>query len=301
MQASLVCASTGLLALLHPVAAPLSYISGAALSLFTLRYGVQEGLLVTLITAVATAVLGQLALGSVLPAFVFALVLWLPLWMMAAGLYYTGRLAVSLEIAALLGLCGIVLAYLWLGDPVQWWESVLALVRPAWEQAAVSDQSREEIAHLLDILPGYMTALLASALTLTLVLNLFLARWWQASVFHPGGFASDFQGLRLDRRGVWLVLTFLVLSLATGNLLGAMARDGLWVIVTAYALAGLGLVHAVVARTKMHVAWLWALYVLLAFVPVHGGLVLALAGLTDSWFDLRRYVAQSPPPDKSAS
>ena len=79
-----------------------------------------------------------------------------------------------------------------------------------------------------------------------------------------------------------------------------MAGDALWVVVTAYAVAGLGLVHAMVARTKMHVAWLWALYVLLAFVPVHGGLALALAGLTDSWFDLRRYVPESRPPDQSA-
>jgi hypothetical protein len=45
--------------------------------------------------------------------------------------------------------------------------------------------------------------------------------------------------------------------------------------------------HAVVAAAGMSTGWLVALYLLLFFVTLHAGTLLALIGLTDSFADYR--------------
>ncbi len=293
MQASLVGTTCALLALLSPFTAWLSYLSGSAVALVTLRQGAQRGLLAIAATTVATAVLGELVLGSYAPAVVFTLALWMPLWLLAAVLYYTRSLALAVQVGGLLGGVWVVASYAWLGNPVHWWRELLEQIRPVLVEAEQHAGMTPNVGALLDTMAGYMTGALAAVLAASAVLNLMLTRGWQAALFNPGGFALEFRGLRLGRYAAAAVIGLVVMATVGGSGLGAMARDMLWVGAAIYLVAGLGLVHGLVARTRAHKGWLVGIYVVLTIAPVYGTLLLALAGLADSLLDVRRLVPEA--------
>jgi hypothetical protein len=293
LQAALLATTCALLALLSPLTAPLSYLSGSAVALVTLRQGPQRGLLALLATAVATSALGELVIGSYVPAVVFTLILWVPLWLLAAVLHYTRSLALAVQLGGLLGLVWVAAMYGWLDNPAQWWRELLEQLRPALEEAEQRAGVQRDIGPLLDAVATQVTGALAAVLALSTVLNLMLARWWQAVVFNPGGFRAEFQNLRLDQVAAGAAIVLVVLALAGSSGLAAMAGDMLWVVVAIYLLAGLGLVHGVVARTKAHVGWLIVTYAALTVAPVYAALLVAFAALADSWVDLRRYFPEA--------
>jgi hypothetical protein len=293
LQVSLVATTCALLALLSPMTAPLSYLSGSAVALVTLRQGGQRGLLALLATALATAMLGELVVHSYLPALVFVVALWLPLWLLAMVLHYTRSLALVVQLGGLLGLAWIAAMYVWLDNPAHWWRDLLQQIAPALEEAEQRAGVTGDVGPLLDSVAAHMTGWLAAIVAASSVLNLMLARWWQAVVFNPGGFRAEFQSLRLGRPAAVVTAVLVVAALSAGSALGAMAGDMLWVAAGIYLMAGLGLVHGVVARLKAHVGWLIGVYAVLTVAPVYGSLAVALAGYADSWFDLRRFFPQA--------
>jgi hypothetical protein len=293
LQVSLVATTCALLALLSPVTAPLSYLSGSAVALVTLRQGGQRGLLALFATALATALLGELVVHSYAPALVFAIALWLPLWLLAMILHYTRSLALAVQLGGLLGLVWVAAMYAWLGDPAHWWRDLLQQIVPALDEAEQRAGLTGDVGPLLDAVAAHMTGALAAVLAASSVLNLMLARWWQAVVFNPGGFREEFQALRLGRPAAVAAAVLVVGALSAASVAGAMAGDMLWVATAVYLLAGLGLVHGVVARVKAHVGWLIGVYAVLTVAPVYGSLVVALAGYADSWLDLRRFFPQA--------
>jgi hypothetical protein len=293
LQAALLATTCALLALLSPLTAPLSYLSGCAVALVTLRQGPQRGALALLTTAAATAVLGELAIGSFVPAVVFTLALWVPLWLLAAVLHYTRSLALTVQLGGVLGLVWVGAMHGWLDNPAQWWRGVLEDLRPALEQAEQRAGVKQDVGPLLDAVAAQLTGALAAVLALSTVLNLMLARWWQAVVFNPGGFRAEFQSLRLDHVAAGAAVVLVVLALVGGAGLAAVAADMLWVVVAIYLLAGLGLVHGIVARTKAHVGWLVVIYAALTVAPVYATLLVAFLALADSWLDLRRYFPEA--------
>jgi hypothetical protein len=283
MQSVMVSASFGLLALLFP---PLSYLSGAAVALVTLRHGAREGLIVLVGASVAAALLGLVVVGGILPALLLALVLWLPLWVLALILRYSASLVLTVQVAALLGVLWVLIIYAMFRDPVEGWFDLLEPLKPALQQMDLG-RSAADLDQQLQALAQLMTGMLAAVLVLSLMLNLFLARWWQSLLFHPGGFREEFHGLRLGRvLSALTLILFAVARLGDGTL-AHMAQDMVWVATAVFLLSGLALVHRVVAHLKAHVGWLIAIYVLLFVDPMHVLPILALVGLVDSWLNLR--------------
>ena len=74
-QAALVAASMAMLGLLLP---PVAWLSGAAVALVTLVNGYRNGLLVTAIAGIGTAVLAGLILSIPELAIYYVLLVWLP-------------------------------------------------------------------------------------------------------------------------------------------------------------------------------------------------------------------------------
>ena len=113
------------------------------------------------------------------------------------------------------------------------------------------------------------------------VLLLMLARWMQAALFNPGGFGKEIRRLRMEQK-VTLVLVALMLMANFGVLI----PDG-WILylVTPLLMAGIALVHGVVALRKLSSMWLVAFYALL-MMPIVLQLVV-LAAIVDSWYDFR--------------
>ena len=286
MQAVLVASVAAMLSMLLP---PLSYFSGATIGLVTLRAGNRPGLGVILGAGVAVAVLTLVTMGSPVPALVFAIGLWGPVWVMANRLRRTVRLSDSLLLAGLFGAVLVIAFYAVVGEPATWWHQyLLELFKPALQ--ATGDETKRT-AQLIVNLSQVMTGTMAAGLSLTLAGSLLLGRWWQALLYHPGGFRQEFHGLRLGRRLSSGTVVLLIGILLASGTLKLMAIDLLFVAMALHLLQGLATVHGLVGRSKAHIGWLIGLYVLLLLPPTmtQTALTLAVAGFADSWFDFRAF------------
>ncbi len=280
VQAIMVCTIFAVLSLLLP---PLSYVSGAVIALVTLRNGSNEGLFVGLVSGVVMALLSSLTLGSPLLAVVFGLVVWLPILVLAAILRKTVALPLALVTAGLIAALAVVAAHSLLGDPVAWWRQVLDTVL-----GAAMTQQGVDPATMLESTAQMMTGIMASAFFLSMVLSLFLGRWWQALLYNPGGFGTEFKGLRLGKSGAALGALILLWWLVSPGL-GSLPADLAAVVLTLFSVPGLALVHDWVSKAQANVGWLIGLYVLLAIAP-QLLMVLAVIGFVDSGADLRRFI-----------
>lgn len=283
MQAVLLTTFFGVLSLILP---PFSYISGAVVALVTLRNGDREGLFVVGAASLIIGGLSLVSMGSPVLAGIFALVVWVPVWLLAVVLRRTVSMPLTLAVAGLIAMLAVVAAHLMLGDPVAWWESVLDKLF-----AATLEQQPMELSGVTGASAQLMTAIMASALLLSMAISLFLGRWWQALLYNPGGFGKEFYGLRLDKTGALLGLVVVIWAVADGEM-GSLPADLSVVVMTLYALPGLALVHDWVTKTSASVIWLVLLYLALVFLPQIAA-VLALLGLADSWSDLRRFIKSS--------
>ena len=284
-QAMLVAVATGVLAMMMP---PLSILSGAAVALTTLRAGMRSGAVVMLGSTAFVAILTWLSLGNALPALMFLAVLWLPLWLLAWVLRETRSLALTTITAGILGVVGIIVTYLILGDVTSWWEEVLmTLFEPAMEAGGpLADP--ELVEKVLADLSEVMTGIAAAGFALNTVMCLYLARGWQAQLFNPGGFRSEFYELRFGFKAAVVSLAVIVISMVPMGGISVVATEIMIVALGLYVIQGLAMVHAVVAIRKMHIAWLIGVYMVAFFILPQLMAVIALLGLADTWVDFRQ-------------
>lgn len=289
-QAILVTVAFAVLALMLP---PLSILSGATVALVTLRLGAQPGVVLMALSTLLVGLLSYFTLGNPAPALMFFTALWLPNWLVGWVLRSSRSLALSLATAGGLGLLGVVVVYLVLGDAgdvSNWWQAVLQQVFAPVLSAANSEQQlilTEGIARASQI----MTGLMAAGMLLNIVACLFLARGWQATLFNPGGFRTEFHGLRFSRGMALLALALLVLAVLQIGTPSSLATDLLLVLASLYLLQGMAVAHAIVARRRLHKAWLVGLYIVVFFLLPQLMLVVAGAGLIDTWADFRHRLA----------
>ena len=286
-QAILVTVGTGVLAMMMP---PLSLLSGAAVALVTLREGTRTGAIVMLSSTAFVAAMAWFSLGNVLPALIFLGVMWLPLWGLSWILRETRSLALTTIAAGILGVLGVIAAYLMLGDVAGWWEGVLLkLFEPAMEAGGpLADP--DVVEQILADLSKVMTGIAAAGLVLNTIMCLYLARNWQAQLFNPGGFRSEFHELRFGQKAAVASLGVIVLSMLPIGGLSGIAIEIMIVVLSLYILQGLAMIHAIVAIKKLHVAWLGVLYLVAFFILPQLVAVVALLGLIDTWVDFRHRV-----------
>ncbi len=278
-SAVIVVLATAILSLLLP---PLSYLSGAALGLVTLRHGGREGLLLLGIGALLFTLPSMLSGGSGMVA-IYAAVVWFPVWLLALLLRMTVSLPLAVVGAVLLGALSVVAVHMALTDPEAWWRGKLELLQPILSEAGWNEL---DIRQGLEVLAGAMTAMLAGAVMVTPLISLFIARWWQAQLYNPGGWRKEFHQLRLPPVMVWVAALVVVLALATSGALQEFAAGLLLLFMLAYLLHGLGVIHNMVHRRGLNVGWLVALYALLLILPQTAMLV-AVVGVVDTWVDFR--------------
>jgi hypothetical protein len=138
---------------------------------------------------------------------------------------------------------------------------------------------------LARLAPGMM----AAGSLMIFILAVIVGRWWQAIAFNPGGFQEDFHRLRQGRNVALLVAILVFVAALTGHpVLGGFAFAGAVTLL----FQGLAMVHGVVAAAGQNVAWLWAMYVVLALLPLPATVLLVVAGGVDNWLDFRRRAGQ---------
>ena len=132
--------------------------------------------------------------------------------------------------------------------------------------------------------PGAMTlaGLLGLVNTITCVLSLLLARWWQSLLYNPGGFRVEFHALRLSP-AIGSILVVLMLGIST---LGLEYRPWAVLFAVPLSIAGLGLVHARAAYRGYGGAYLALFYLLWVLLDPVKLIVIGVA-VADSWVDFR--------------
>lgn len=274
--------------LLFPFVFPLSQLSAACVALVTLRSGARDGLL---IIAGATAVTGALALVSASKLslaldfiLLYVVVIWAPVWLVALVLRHTRAMGRAVITASALGMLIVVGMHLSIADMTAWWTQVLTKTfAPVLQD---SNMSAGQARQMIQGMAVHMTGSLAAGFVLGVLVSLFIARWWQAVLYNPGGFRKEFHDLRLDGRFALFSAVVAVLSLLPLEKVTEVSHDIFIVIIAAYMLQGMSLVHALVAAFQMHVAWLVVMYTTVIFLPPMR-LLLAAVGYTDGWLDFR--------------
>jgi len=284
MQAMVIASSFALLSLIMP---PISIVSSATVALVTLRRGAYEGLLVLISASLAAAALGFLVLGNFQFAFGYALVLWLPVWVLSIALREGRHLSLALEIAAILGILLVIGFYVFVQDPALYWQSILQIMLQSMTQA--SEIPVEQLEQTITLLARFMTGILATGAVTGLLLGLLLARWWQANLYNPGGFGVEYLSLRMPGRFTGATLIVFVIAAVTSGIYSELAWNIGIILFMVFTFIGTAITHALIATTKAK-RFLLPLFYLLIFVVPHIVLPVAIIGISDTWLNLRKNI-----------
>ena len=287
LQAIIVAAGLALLGGLFP---PGWLLSGGVVGLVTLVQGPREGMLNAFAaTSIVILLSGVLALQPALQAVGIFVLLWLPLvWLLAVVLYQSRSLALTLLITALLGGAIVIVVYVLVDAPAQWWYShVIEQLVPMMKQAGmeISDQAAFE-ADMRDA-SRIMTGTLAAIISFGLAVSLLIARWWQSEVTRPGAFGDEYRNLRLGATAAVITALLVVPAWIINGGFAEMTSNLLIVALVLFMFQGLALGHAVVKQFGNNPAWLVVMYVVIVFSMPYGLLFAAVLGILDNWFDFR--------------
>lgn len=256
------------------------WIGSAAVGLLTLRRGGTEGGFVALWALLPCLVLARF--GEVVPAAAM-----IGIWLVAMVLRATRSWSLTLLAASAiglvfgLGLLGAGGAYLEAVRTIA--EGFIAEVGKRSGDPAVAAQLQAPDTQQIASIFGFMLAL-------TLVGCTVLARWWQSALFNPGGFREEFHAIRFGS----VPGLALVGAGASLYLQGPAMQIWAQIVMLPLLVAGIGLVHALVARRRVG-GMLGLLYAALLLAPPVKYVVMGLAAV-DAVANLRRLLGVAPPP-----
>jgi hypothetical protein len=277
MQAMIAASCLALLSLKYP---PVSVVSSASVALVTLRRGGSEGLYILGCAALAAGLMGFFILGNFQFALAYVMVLWLPIWLISIVLREGRALSLAVEISVFLGVLGVIAVHSFMADPTATWKQILIQMAPA--TAPVDNTQRT-----IELLSHYMTGIVAAGSVIGLLLGLFIGRWWQATLYNPGGFRTEFLSLSTHPR--YTVATLVIIGIACANLgvISIMARNISVVLIVHHIFIGAAILHTVFAAKKQARYFVPAFYVIMLLIP-HSLVAVALVGLTDMLLNLRK-------------
>jgi len=280
-QAGLVAATMAMLGLLLP---PVAWISGATVALVTLVKGHRAGLLVTLIAAVGTAMFAGLIFSVPLLSFYYVLLVWLPLVLLAMLLRHTVSMVLCLQSIAAVSLLAVIVLHQLFPDFGEFWREPLEQISQNLVVQSEETIDEAQLDRLIDNIVRIMPGLFASSFMIGIILSLYLARWWQAVIYNPGGFGKEFRAIDLGKSTALITLAIVLAGmLADSYMFNAM----LLVVFALYLNQGVAVMHAVFAGRQFSAVWLYLAYLLMLFIP-HIVVLLAMAGFADTWIDIRR-------------
>lgn len=275
------------LALLSLIISPLAIFTTAGVALVTLVHGYREGLFNLIVATVVLAVFTGIALNQPAIGIELALKFWLPAWFLASILITKKSMSLTIVVATALS-CLLVLGFYFFTDPAaHWYEVINKQLLPMLKEAGMQIQEGPKAEKLWQFMSKIMTG---SALALFLALqtmSLLLARWWQALLYNPGGFAQEFRQLRFGMVAANIALVTTVFAITTVN---EMALNLFFIAIVLMMFQGLAVVHSLVAKCKLSPSLLMGVYVIMLLTLQHGAigvLLIASIGLLDNWLNLR--------------
>lgn len=268
-------------------------------TLITLRKGIVEGAILTVAATLPLVIAFYLTdhhdIASV-PLFVWAALGFVVIsniltWVFAVMLRKQASWSVILQVAALIGVLVVSVIHLAYPDVVTWWQEQLtanynqaqAVTGVLKTQAVATADSQLES---INITKNYATGMMMAAILFSAILQLIVARWWEAAVFKPGILRRELHNIRLSQLAGVLFLVSLVLSFY-GN---PVVLDIMPILYVLFGVAGLSLIHYFFGLITSPTAWFWLsmFYLVLIFgLPISMMFVAMLAWM-DIWLDLRK-------------
>ncbi|NWL80675.1 hypothetical protein DM872_27860 [Pseudomonas taiwanensis] len=269
MQATLVVAGAAALPLMF-------WLSAAAGCLVLLRRGVNDAL--GIIAWALLPALGWWYFGEPRTLMVLLGALGLAL-VLRSSVSWTRVLMISVALGLLYGLVlGAVFR-----EPIAAMAGELQKLMPQVMGGVYSQLADDERARLGAMVAPVLTGLIAALLQLVSVLSLTLGRYWQAALYNPGGFGSEFRALKLPPALAFGLLAAMLLGPNLGLELAMLTP----ICSVPLAFAGLALVHGLAKQGGLAGFWLVGLYVsLLLFMQLIYPLLVVLA-IVDSLIDFR--------------
>jgi hypothetical protein len=253
------------------------WVGAAVVALVTLRKGTSEGLILLLWSLLpAGAVLYLLAevlpVANLIAAFLLA-------WVLRNTISLATTLIMAPVTGLFLGAILLTIASPYLDFLVQIMDELVT----QWRQGlpAGTDGAMVIMAPGRELISGGLVVMH----TLAVSVSILLARWWQSTLYNPGGFASEFHNLRLGYRPAAALL------LSAGYCMTLGEQYALWATALSIPLlmSGLGLLHCLLNKTHNTRRWLWLLYFSVVLIdPVKW--VICLLAVIDSFIDVRRRV-----------
>lgn len=265
----------------------------------TLRKGVVEGAVMTV--AATLPYIFSFMMASHDPA-ALPLVLWTAVsvavasniltWIFAVLLYRQMTWSAILQVAALVGVLAVSVVHLAYPNIADWWQAQLtsyytqaASVMSGVLNTGVSTPSDAQM-ESINITKNYASGMIIAAVLLNAVIQLMVARWWQAVLFAPGMLRKELHNIRLSP----LAGVLFILSLVFSYLGNSVVVDMLPILYLLFAGAGLSVVHYFFALMVSPMRWFWiaVLYVALLFAMPTSMVFIAMVALLDIWLDLRK-------------
>tara|TARA_B100000497_G_scaffold42650_1_gene49590 strand:+ start:153 stop:1034 length:882 start_codon:yes stop_codon:yes gene_type:complete len=226
------------------------WVSAAAIALVTLRNGSASG--------------GWLTLWAILPAIIIAVIsgdtgsvlLLLGTFSLAVILRESVSLSLAVMASVPLALLGGAALTLFNGVFLQELVATFNQALAQFEQELAQGEAAEMVFNGVSV--PQVAALLATGNAVIALLSLILGRYWQASLYNPGGFGEEFRALRLPV-GAVLMMASAALILWW---MGADWRVWSAVVVLPLTIVGFSLLHAFAKRAGKGVTWLALMYAL---------------------------------------
>ena len=226
------------------------WVSAAAIALVTLRNGSASG--------------GWLTLWAILPAIIIAAIsgdtgsvlLLLGTFSLAVILRESVSLSLAVMASVPLALLGGAALTLFNGVFLQELVATFNQALAQFEQELAQCEAAEMVFNGVSV--PQVAALLATGNAVIALLSLILGRYWQASLYNPGGFGEEFRALRLPVGAVLLMASAALILWW----MGADWRVWSAVVVLPLTIVGFSLLHAFAKRAGKGVTWLALMYAL---------------------------------------
>ncbi len=187
--------------------------------------------------------------------------------------------------AAIIGMLGVLGFYLLHPDPAQMWLQLMTQLMQNISEAmnVPFEQQAESLAQRARL----MTGVVAGAMVFSMLFGLFLGRWWQALLYNPGGFRSEFLAIKSSPLMSYAAL--LVVSVAVlmkEQAAGEIAGNLMVLFFALYSIVGTAVAHVVFSSMKNSKITIPFLYITLLLVP-QVMIAIAVFGFADTWINLR--------------
>lgn len=262
-------------------------VSGALMVFLTLALGLRQALLRALPAAAMVAALVVVLAQAPLPIVIEAIIVWLPVALLATVMRATRSLTLALQVSVIAAVILIAGFFAVLNDPIGFWLARIDETATAFRGMDLAD---------LAVILEERRDMLAEQLTMVFV----FMRWIVAVMVLLLGYAL-YQQLpeQRGRYGRFSDLNFgrvLAVAMAAASLL-TIVLDGIWIqnmafiMFAVFSLQGVALVHWLHAQGTVPALVVIVMYALLPFLNTLLVMALAVLGYTDAWFNLRARAA----------